>query len=650
MEKPFEIYDIVKELEESKENVNKFLKEISEKTISEKEFEFNSGFETLQKILKEIGRGLNRAANNVAGKDDLIFYFWPGYTTIEGNIRVLIKGKIDKFDEVGQKYYTGIGFKKNVSLDKGIEFEEFFDCPSTLYYDAVLNSYKDFVPPTTHNWKRQQPDFQIRLKDDDSNLKILLIEKGKKSEVKSKEKTILHLTFNENEVENSVEEIANFLEFQSNNICIKPEDKICNFKKWPFNSDKSDIIQNENLEAAQKIIYPVWFAATFCDSLYNYDQNQKYGDENWLKKIKDQLCEFGYTELCQRIKDFQIAEADQLTVKDENYHNVHFTHWYSLFFDNYDYKKELGSAMFLTNVELPEEFLYYVSPWLKFIYSQIRALESATLIELKTKKAEWETIVDEMSHSMAFPFGEIYSHLAEIKTDLEEQNYTSIEFHAERSQAVITQLRNINLYLFYLVKAEQSKGKLSEDLLQFFKLEKNDLCLILNNCFKNIENSLELLRIEDQHRENIQKLVENIFLDINKFKNIKIVANNIGIEIVLLDLLKNALRCTLPNNPIIKIEFIPDFNESYSAISIMNNYYMEEEVRNFILYDIETKNWSKSTKVGIRTVNRIIRNDLFIKSSNRCQLDIPKNSTDKSIGRTIVSLLIPKEAVIYENK
>lgn len=647
MEKPFEIYDIVKELEESKENVNSLLKIISEKTISEKELEFNSDFETLQEILKEIGRGLFRAAKNVTGKDDLIFYFWPGYTTVK-NIRVLIEGKINSFNEEGKKYFTGIGFKNSINSGDEIKIDEFYDCPSTLYYDAVLDFYqKNFIPPTTHNWKRQQPDLQIKLKDE-SNLKILIIEKGKNSNVIFKDKTILHLTFNADEVGRSVEEIARLLELEGNNISIKPVEKIEQFIKWPLNESEPKIVKTENLKAAQKLIYPVWFAATFCDSLYNYDQ--KYGEENWLNRIKDQLCEFGYPELCQRIKDYQAAEANQFMNKNENYHNVLFTHWYSLFFDNYDSKKELGSAMFLTNAELPEEFLYYVSPWLKFMYSQIRALDYATMVELKTKKAEWETIVDEMSHSMAFPFGEIYSHLAEIKTDLDEKNYTSIEFHAERSQAVITQLRNINLYLFYLVKAEQSKGKLSEDLLQFFKLEKNDLCVILNNCFNNIENSIELLRIEDQHRENIQKLVENIYLDINKFKQIKIVSNKIGIEIVLLDLLKNALRSTDRINPIIKIEFIPDFNDSYSAISIMNNDTMDDDARNFILYDIEAKNWSKSTKVGIRTVNRIIKNDLFIKSPKRCQLDIPENSTDKSIGRTIVSLLIPKEVILYENK
>lgn len=649
MKKNIEIYEIVKELEESKEKVNLMLKILSEKSISEREFEFKSGFETLQEILKEIGRGLFRAAKNVSEKDDLIFYFWPGYTTIgEEEIRVLINGNINKFNKEGEKYNSGIGFKSLSNSSDDLKYEEFCDCPSTIYFDAVLNFYQaNFIPPTTHNWKRQQPDLQIKLKKDNSNLKILVIEKDIKSRVISNDKTILHITFNAKEVGNSVQEISKILEIDENNIIVKPKEKIQQFIKWPLNEIDPKIVKTENLIAAQKLIYPVWFAATFCDSLYNYDQ--KYGEENWLNKIKDQLCELGYPDLCQRIKEYQIAEANQF-IGNNNYQNILFTHWYSLFFDNYDSKRELGSAMFLTNTKLPEEFLYYVSPWLKFMYSQIRSLDSATQIELKTKKAEWETIVDEMSHSMAFPFGEITSHLAGIKTDLFKKNYSSIEVHTERSQAVIKQLRDINIYLFHLVKAEQSKGELSEDLKSFFRLSKNNLEETLFICFNNIRNSLELLRIEDHHRSNIQNLIDNFYPELNKFEYINIDSNKIGIEIVLLDLLKNALRCTLPDNPILEIEFIQDFDENYSAISIMNNYFMEEAARNFILYDIEALHWSKSSKVGIRTVKRIINNDLFVRSTNRCQLNIPENSTDEIIGRTIVSLLIPKEAIIHENK
>ena len=140
-----DIFQIVDQLEKTKEEIHQLLNDSKSKGHLENE---QTAFLAMEEVLKLIGRGLYQAAVRYSQEEQLKFYFWPGYTTLNGT-RILIKGELTQDEGQNEEMFTGIGFHRGV---------EFFNCPSTLYYDAIVADMKDsgYFGPTTHHWKRQQ--------------------------------------------------------------------------------------------------------------------------------------------------------------------------------------------------------------------------------------------------------------------------------------------------------------------------------------------------------------------------------------------------------------------------------------------------------------------------------------------------------------
>ena len=564
MNEKVEIYSIVDALEKCNVEVNAELKNLAIKPYFEREAEFGHSFEVLQKVLKIIGEGLFNAAQKVTGKEDLIFYFWPGYTTLDSK-RVLIKGELDKANADG-KYFTGIGF--NGSLEN-----RFYDCPSTLYFEAVLKSQINYVPPTTHDWKRQQPDdLEIKL-NDESNLKILIVEKSNVTGVASNKRQVLHLKFKETEVENSVAEIAKHLSLDLENIFVKPKGKENGYIPWPlhklYKKEDFKILNEDNLWAAQKTVYPVWLAATFCDTLYDYDK--KYGNDNWLKGVKSKLNDLGFEQLTKRITEYQLTEAK--LSKNKNYHKIHFSHWYSLFFDNYDTSQELGSAMFLTNDNLPEEFLFYVVHWLKFMYSQIRGLDYATMTEAKTKKEEWESIFKELNHNTKTYFS--YS-LRQLKK-LSEANRQVMPTYENLRE--LKGIFNLTEYIFSI-----------EDYLRNNELKEINLRMLLEKIIDVVKVEIEFndggnLKLKEKG-EYLSALKSGISSEDKPLFKFSYSASDTVttypevLNIVLTNLIANATRDAVNLDAFKKRTELPEVKISVENIEVDTKYFIRIEIAN----------------------------------------------------------------------
>lgn len=542
MKKGVDIYSIVKELELCKEEVDSKLAELAKKQLPDREKEFNHTFETLEGILKIIGTGLFNAAKKVANvNDDFIFYFWPGYTALNEK-RVLIRGEVERFDEKGKKYFTGIGFN-------GSEDKVFYDCPSTLYFDAVLMTHNNFIPPSTHNWKRQQNDeLKIRLRDQ-SNLKILIIERANKHDVIAKNEQILHLTFDGGEVDKSVDELSKFLNADSEALKIEPQKLLSEYVPWPLNSwykkDEFEIINEQNLYTAQKLIYPVWFASTFCDRLCNYDKTQQNG--KWIAQVKKKLEKLGYPDLKERIENYQAGEIKYLG--DEKYHPIHFSHWYSLFFDNYDTSQELGSAMFLTNAALPKEFLFYVMHWLKFMYSQIRGLDYATKSELNMKKSEWEKNFTKLHHSQVRYFEALRVYVENSKMTKKDKKAIALyKDILEGFLEVAKEIDNLDEYV-------KSKGETAQIDIS---AEVNDSVNTMKLLFQNKEVALRSFKLRDSVFNSYSKNLKNNRLFQGNFEKAEgIIINSYPnlVRLILKDLILNAISYCDVNSPVVKIDF-----------------------------------------------------------------------------------------------
>lgn len=287
-----------------------------------------------------------------------------------------------------------------------------------------------------------------------------------------------------------------------------------------------------------------------------------------------------------------------------------------------------------------------------------RAISTATdlfllnrQIQKVAKDAEWKTIVDEMSHSMAFPFGEVNRRLHETSVYIDRGNLSAASSQLQQARAVVDQLSGINKFLFYLVKAsESSPENWDYPMREALEIKDVSLTTLFDDCLNNIGYSLPLLQLSTfNHKEKIQSSIDQFRADTLKaIERLRIRVVPDGLRIVLLDLLKNALKETDEQNPNIEVSFVKNFNEAFHALCFKNNKSMTKEAYNFLVHGNETESMSKSRKVGWRTIKRILGFKWLVESATLCDYYVDPSSIEPQLGETKIFLLIPKEAV-HEN-
>lgn len=540
-----DIFHFVKQLEITKEEIHPLLKDFKSKGLAEKE---KSGFAVMEDVLKKIGRGLYDAVRAYLGNDDLKFYFYPGYTTLNGD-RVLIKSNLIAQDERDNPMFTGIGYVNN---------KEFMNCPSALYYEAAIAEIKelDYLGPSTHHWKRQQ-DNQIKiLLEDESPLKILVIEKGNNSYAKSGE-SICHIKFNVEKIKKVTSYISRKLSSQSS--LLKVEIDGGEYKPWPTYKPDSLKLSDERIKQLteiQKLVYPIWFAATFSDLLQSTDSKQKI--DVWLNSILNVLIENGFSALSERIKRFRKYEEDYLVNNLEEYSNIYFTHWYSFFFDTKEHKQELGSAMILTDQKIPREFLFYASTWLQQIYGIMRMEDYALEVERNT----WKNNFTKLSHSQNQYFEAMREYVSSNLIH-DEQKKVILHFN-ELLQGFLEVAKNFD----DLPKYVSSKEKI--ETLELFS-EIRDSVDTIKLLFANTEilkASFKLLSDGEQYLKNFK----NDTLLTGNYTETSVInfsANKAMFKLLVKDLLVNAIENCDESDPVIEIT-IKQVN-NFALLRICNN-------------------------------------------------------------------------------
>lgn len=540
-----DIFQIVEQLEKTKEEIHGLLKDFATKGLSEKE---DSAFAVMEEVLKRIGEGLYKSAKSYTGKDEMKFYFYPGYTTLTGK-RVLIKGKLNPKDERDKPMLTGIGFIKN---------KPFFNCPSTLYYDAIVKDLNEseYLGPTTHHWKRQQDDsIDIKLKDK-TPLKVLLIESST-SNRSSSGKGFYHIQFNKAKFENVVQFISSNLspKFGLHKI----SDKERKYKEWPLHKPNDLNLSDERfkqLAEVQKLVYPVWFAATFSELLQSKSSREKVN--KWIASITERVTEKGYYQLAERIKRYRRYEAEYLLKREKEYKPVFFSHWYSLFFDTKEHKQELGSAMILTDHQLPREFLFYVSSWLQQIYGLMRMEDYALMVRRNERNENF----DVFHHNAKF-------HLNYIKQSIQIQQTENAVFATDFLRKIIT------LSKYALSPAQYLQGHKKEEVSLINKI--NTIIDVIKADV--IHNNAELLKIGSEKLLNeIKERIKLNNLVQFELKEIKILSYPEIVEVVMKDIIANAIGHAVTDEyipslkgvPLVKIR-LEKLNDNEAQFTVINH-------------------------------------------------------------------------------
>lgn len=259
------------------------------------------------------------------------------------------------------------------------------------------------------------------------------------------------------------------------------------------------------------------------------------------------------------------------------------------------------------------------------------------------------SVIDELSHSWKHIFGALHTEIRQISDSPSVRNDPKSQLHAKKALKQIKHLNSVNNFLLNLMRVGKGAENFKNlDEKRVSSLERHIIPLkkSLITVADILSHSLELLGLgEDGHQDRIKDSCIPILLsDINALENIEIEVIPTGLEIILLEVLKNAVFHTNAANPIVRI-YYKEHDEEFMALHFTNN---QKASLAFCEYINDGKNvdgMAKQYKAGIRTVKRILSHPLFNYSDKlRWMMRVDEKSLNEAV--TNIFIKIPKADLI----
>lgn len=223
------------------------------------------------------------------------------------------------------------------------------------------------------------------------------------------------------------------------------------------------------------------------------------------------------------------------------------------------------------------------------------------------KKAEWESLIDQLAHSLNTNIGASKNSISLLDIQLNNKNdiekYISDISRFEKYM----QDRQIFKYIDRSMKYLKEVSDLIELFLSNIKdISKNigfiNLSDIIKEQIRLIIDGIETLRFSNQtHKSNVKNLKPVLELD----DTITIETSKSICSLIIKDLLKNSFLNTNQDSPYVKIKTMM-IDDNYCLFQIENNKVMSEEWEKLINENIEEQSikMSKSQHLGIKVILR----------------------------------------------
>lgn len=310
---------------------------------------------------------------------------------------------------------------------------------------------------------------------------------------------------------------------------------------------------------------------------------------------------------------------------------------------------KLYNGIFLILIRRPlqdYEFLEIGSLWTKILSET--ALHK---IENTIRSEEQEFIFEAQTHTLNSEISSITQYLevaiSRLEVNQEDIVYQNIECAFNNTK----RLRNINAFNLFQMKTRGLNSKIEiakytshitdQNLFNEIKVTPVSIKTAILNTIKILTGLIHSLKYVDDVSATIKLLIlSKLKEQVQNLPDYKVNTVLIGLEIILLDLIKNAVVHSNTKNPQVRIEFQDD--NHYIVVCIINNTTLPTNVYNYInTKDPQSSNCLKNKK-GIQTVKRIINNNLLNDSKYRWMIRANKTSIT---SETNIMLYIPKNDV-----
>lgn len=335
---------------------------------------------------------------------------------------------------------------------------------------------------------------------------------------------------------------------------------------------------------------------------------------------------------------------------------LHYKRGYFAYFVAPFYVEQRGIAFLTTSYPASVEQLRRITDVVAFVMNGV--------VELKTKDSTREEVMKQNNHGMNTILSSIKTNLSKLEY---AKNYQDFIQYMRSIQLHFDFIYQINLLSTVLDKISYKRENISkfsdaQNINERLAIFEFSLAETINGLLKTIQDALETVapnKSKEEREIYYQYLEENVMQSVQKdLGNIKIMGVNIALQIILQDILTNAIRYN-SSKPEIRIvvaptekselpdEFLKRNSDNfpvinYLTLAISNKFKLSDE--NFdILLGKETGNSKSSTSrsFGIATIMRILKYDGLGRSGQPWYFVPKKKEINLTEDNTTLLLLIP---------
>jgi hypothetical protein len=289
----------------------------------------------------------------------------------------------------------------------------------------------------------------------------------------------------------------------------------------------------------------------------------------------------------------------------------------------------------------------------------------------RERNAEWKRVIEQITHSKYNQRAIINDNAKEFAKELKSLGLYEVLKKFEQNEVQRQSLDVIDDFFFALNKVDFKKSNfdnLAEGRIKdVLNPENINLSEAILKEINRVKLSLHVIPFNKiPHRKKVSEYLSILETEFkNRFQDVIIVAANEGFRIILLDMLKNAVRFTDDDNPLVNIELYPtdldeidewqkeknEFtvtSETYMTLAFTNNHpivQVDKKDYNNLLGKIISDQTSNTSQLGLRTIRTITKYDGLGKSGLRWFYTPSKECLKEQ--QTKVLLLIPKADFHY---
>jgi MFS family permease len=359
-------------------------------------------------------------------------------------------------------------------------------------------------------------------------------------------------------------------------------------------------------------------------------------------------------------------------------------------------KQHLKRALILHKIDAMGQqsgyFSYFIGPYtadqngILFLITsypatvnQLHELSSATtiimnaLFVVSAKEATYKETYRQTMHNQNTVLAAVNTSLEGIKTAFETKNedkfnknwnttcfYFDSLYHINAFFYALERVGNKreNIAIFYALERVGNKRLLSDSVKEQLSCDKVNLAMLICDRLTTLIDGVNNIVFVKKYYDGMQEYLETVKKSVSEqLKDIEVVSTISGLQIILHDILTNAVRYNNVEEPVIAINWYPTIADElpesialqmnaddYQTLSFRNKGTLPKAEYRYILDQTSPNNQtSTSNKLGINTIKRIIAYNGLGQSGLPWYYTPKKDSFDQA--ETTIFLLIPKKDI-----